>query len=70
MSWLGNTLNMRELWSLHNSDYMTMIDTFEMQTEEEEIFGKYWLESYMTNTILDAKHDAVSIDQVVKEQSH
>ena len=56
-------------WSVHNPDYLVMADTFEMQTEEEEIFGEDWLESYMTNTILDAKYDAVSIDQVVKEQS-
>ena len=47
-----------------------MADTSEMQTKEEEIFGEDWLESYMTNTILDAKYDAVFIDQVVKEQSH
>jgi hypothetical protein len=70
MSWFGNTLKMREPWSLHNSDYLAMADTFEIQIEEEEIFGEDWLESYMTNTILDAKYDAVSIDQVVKEQSH
>ena len=70
MSWFGNTLKMREPWSLHNSDYLAMADTFEMQTEDEDIFGEDWLESYMTNTILDAKYDAVSIEQVVKEQTH
>ena len=70
MSWFGNTLKMREPWSLHNSDYLAMADTFEMQTEDEDIFGEDWLESYMTNTILDAKYVAVSIDQVVKEQTH
>ena len=70
MSWFGNTLNMREPWSLHNSDYLAMADTFEMQIEDKDIFGEDWLESYMTNTILDAKYNAVSIDQVVKEQTH
>jgi hypothetical protein len=70
MSWFGNALNMREPWSLHNSDYLAMADTFEMQIEDKDIFGEDWLVSYMTNTILDVKYDAVSIDQVVKEQNH
>ena len=38
--------------------------------EEDEIFGEDWLDSYLTNTILDAKYEKVDVKDVSSQQKH
>ncbi len=54
MTWFENTLKMRNLCALKNFKYLAMADAFELQ-HKEDIFGDNWLESYLTNTIIDVK---------------
>ena len=48
----------------------SMADAFNVQSEEEDMFGKDWLESYLTNTILDAKYEKIDIADVAEKQKH
>jgi len=64
MNWFKNSLKIREPWALNNAEYVEMSDAFDVQSEEEDLFGKDWLESYLTNTILDTKYKNIDIADV------
>ena len=68
MNWFENSLKMREPWALNNAEYLAMADAFELQSEEEDMFGKDWLESYLTNTILDTKYKKIDIADIAEKQ--
>ena len=46
-----------------------MINSFFFQ-EEDGVFSEDWLDSYLSNTILDAKHEKVNVQGVSKTQTH
>ena len=69
MHWFGNARPMREPWKLDNKEYLAMADAINVQ-EEDEIFGEDWLDSYLTNTILDAKYEKVDVKDVSSQQKH
>ena len=60
---------MREPWKLDNKEYLAMADDINVQ-EEDEIFGEDWLDSYLTNTILDAKYEKVDVKDVSSQQKY
>ena len=46
-----------------------MACAYDIQTDDE-LFGEDWLDSYLSNTILDAKYEKVDVRQVATEQRH
>ena len=68
MSWLGILVPMRTR-DTNNDNYDAMVGTYLTQ-EEDEYMGDDWLDSYATSQILDAKYDAISISEVLDQQSH
>ena len=69
MHWFENLRPMREPWSLNNSEYHAMACSFDIQNDDE-LFGEDWLDSYLSNTILDAKYEKVDIRDVTMQQKH
>ena len=69
MHWFENVRPMREPWSLDNKEYVAMTDSISIQNKEE-LFGKDWLESCLTDTILDAKYEKVDVRDVSSQQKH
>jgi len=51
---------MREPWKLDNREYKAMASTYDIQ-QDDELIGEDWLDSYLTNTILDAKYEKVDV---------
>ena len=46
-----------------------MACTFDIQSDDK-LIGEDWLDSYLTNTILDAKYEKVDVHDVAKTQTH
>ena len=69
MHWFENVRPMREPWKLDNSEYHAMACAFDIQADDE-LIGEDWLDSYLTNTILDAKYEKVNVHDVSKTQTH
>jgi hypothetical protein len=69
MNWFENVRPMREPWALDNKEYVAMADSISIQQEDEQ-FGEDWLDSYLTNTILDAKYEKVDVRDVSSQQKH
>ncbi len=69
MHWFENVRPMREPWKLTNKEYHAMACAFDIQNDDE-LFGEDWLDSYLTNTILDAKYEKVDVREVTKLQTH
>ena len=46
-----------------------MACTFDIQSDDE-LIGEDWLDSQLTNTILDAKYEKVDVHDVDKTQTH
>ena len=58
---------MREPWKLDNSEYNDMASAYDIQ-QDDELIGEDWLDSYLTNTILDAKYEKVDVHDVATNQ--
>ena len=69
MEWYGLTIPLRHANDLFQEDYDQMMETFLVQTEDEE-FGEDWLEAYVANPILDAKYEETSAAEVAAKQTH
>ena len=69
MTWLENTLAMREPWKLDNKEYVAMAESIHI-SQEDDIFGEDWLDSYAATSILEAKYEKVDITYVAKQQTH
>ncbi len=46
-----------------------MAGAYDVQ-HDDKFFGKEWLDSFLTNTILDAKHEKVDLQEVDSQQKH
>ena len=46
-----------------------MADAIEVQADDD-FRGKDWLDCYLTSTILDAKYNQVTTEDVIKQQLH
>ena len=55
MHWFENVRPMREPWTLDNKKYQAMASAYDIQ-QDDEFVGEDWLDSFLTNTILDAKY--------------
>ena len=60
---------MREPWAIDNKEYVAMAGAYDIQYDDEFI-GKEWLDSYLTNIILDAKYEKVDVQEVASQQKH
>ena len=69
MHWFENVRPMREPWKLDNSEYNAMASAYDIQ-HDDELIGEDWLDSYLTNTILDAKYEKVDVHDVATNQKH
>ena len=69
MHWFENVRPMREPWKLNNKEYRAMACAYDIQSDDE-LIGEDWLDSYLTNTILDAKYEKVGVHDVSKTQTH
>ena len=70
IEWFDNELPMRDPWSIDNSELLAMTDVVEQQCEEE-LFGMDWYDpACYAIEILNAKYDAVSIDEVIEQCNH
>ena len=69
MHWFENVRPMREPWKLNNSKYHAMTCAYDIQ-QDDELIGEDWLDSYLTNTILDAKYEKVDVHDVATNQKH
>jgi len=69
MYWFENVQPMRELWKLDNSEYNAIASAYNIQ-QDDELIGEDWLDSYLTNTILDAKYEKVDLHDVATNQKH
>jgi len=70
MQWFENELPMRDPLCMDNREYLAMVDTVEQQCLDE-LYGMDWCDpTCYAVEILDAKYDAVSIEDVVKECTH
>ena len=67
MHWFENVRPMREPWNLDNSEYNAMASAYDIQ-HDDELIGEDWLDSYLTNTILDAKYEKVDVHDVATNQ--
>ena len=67
MHWFENVRPMREPWKLDNKKYLATADAINVQ-EEDELFGKDWLDNCLTDTILDAKYEEVDVEDVSRQQ--
>ena len=65
MHWFENVRPMREPWKLDNSEY----NAYDIQ-HDDELIGEDWLDSYLTNTNLDAKYEKVDLHDVATNQKH
>ena len=66
--WYGNTVPLRDPWSIRDSDFDNLTDSFLIQSEDE-FFGDGFDDSYLTQ-ILDAKYEKIEIDDVIEQQTH
>jgi len=69
MHWFENVQLMREPWKLDNSEYNAMASAYDIQ-QGDKLIGENWLDSYLTNTILDAKYEKVDVHDVATNQIH
>jgi len=70
MRWFENELPMRDPLYMDNREFLAMVDVVEQQCLEE-LYGIDWYDpTCYAIEILDAKYDAVSIEDVVKECTH
>ena len=69
MHWFENARLMREPWALDNKEYIAMADSISIQQEDEQ-FGEDWLDSYLTDTILDPKYEKVDVRDVSSQEKH
>ena len=69
VSWFENTLPMREPWKLNNKEYVVMAESIHI-SQEDDMFGEDWLDSYAAISILEAKYEKVDIADVAKQQTH
>jgi len=60
MHWFENVRPMREPWKLDNSECNAMASAYDIQ-HDDKLIGEDWLDSYLTNTILDAKYEKVDV---------
>ena len=51
-----------------NKEYTAMADSYHIQHKEETL-GEDWLDSYLTNTILDANYEKVYVSVVLKTEA-
>ena len=56
MHWFENVRPTREPRTLNNKEYHAMACAYDIQSDDE-LIGEDWLDSYLTNTILDAKYE-------------
>ena len=60
---------MREPWTLDTEEFQAMAAAYDTQLEDEYI-GEDWLDSYLSNTILDAKYEKADVREVAESQKH
>ena len=46
-----------------------MASAYDIQ-QDDKLIGEDWLDSYLTNTILDAKYEKVDVHDVASNQKH
>ncbi len=69
MHWFENVRPMREPWTLDDKEYQAMAAAYDIQ-HDDEFVGEDWLDSFLTNTILDAKYEKVDVHDVATKQKH
>ena len=70
MQWFENELPMQDPLCMDNREYLAMVDTVEQQCLDK-LYGMDWCDpTCYAVEILDAKYDAVSIEDVIKECTH
>ena len=67
--WFENVRPMREPWTLNTEEFQAMAAAYDTQLEDEYI-GEDWLDSYLSNTILDAKYEKADVREVAESQKH
>ena len=67
--WFENVRPMREPWTLDTEEFQAMAAAYDTQLEDEYI-GEDWLDSYLSNTILDAKYEKADVREVAESQKH
>ena len=73
MHWYENFRLMREPWKLDNSEYNAMASAYDSQHDDKpwwQTNWEDWLDSYLTNTISDAKYEKVDVHDVATNQKH
>ena len=68
MHWFENVRPMREPGKLDNSEYNAMDSVYDIQ-QDDELIGEDWLDSYLLNTILDAKYEKEDVHDVATNQN-
>ena len=56
IKWFENKIPLRDPFKMDNYEVMVMADSIEIQ-HNDAFIGKEWLDSYLTNPILDAKYE-------------
>ena len=59
---------MNQSWMLNNKEYIAMADSFHIQHKEETL-GEDWLDSYLSNTILNANYEKEYVRVVLKTET-
>ena len=60
---------MREPWKLDNKEYVAMAKSMNI-SQEDDVFGEDWLDSYAATSILEAKYEKVDIKDLARQQKH
>ena len=68
--WFGDSVPLRQSNKLTNEDFAAMLESHDIAYEQEELFdGEDLLDCYLSD-ILDAKYEALDIQECVENQKH
>jgi len=71
VEWFDNELPMRDPTCMDSHEYIAMAEALEVHREEEALFGRDWYDpDCFATSILDAKYEKVSVDDVVEQLTH
>lgn len=73
VEWFGDTIPLRDSHHLTTPEFNAMMDAVEFYSQQDDHFDEFGVDihdSYASAEILDAKYDAMDVEEVIAKQTH
>ena len=73
VTWFGDSIPLRDSHHLTSEEFSSLMNACEFYSQQDDYYDEYGEDlhdNYAAAEILDAKYDAMDVDEVIRKQTH